>query len=46
MSQEERIRKAMELIGIVKELAGPRPEPPKLRYDPRTEEVEPSGIGG
>lgn len=45
MSEQERIRKAMELIGVIKEITGPKPEPPPLRYDPGTEEPEPVGIG-
>jgi hypothetical protein len=36
----------MELIGVIKELAGPRPKPPRLVYVPEEgPAVEPSGIG-
>ena len=47
ISEEERIRRALELIGIAREITGPKPEPPALRYDPGTEEAEPepTGIG-
>jgi hypothetical protein len=46
MSEDQRIAKALELIGIVREITGPRPQPPPLRYDPGTEEEpEPGGIG-
>jgi hypothetical protein len=47
MSEEERVKRALELIGVIREITGPRPKPPALRYDPGTEEAEPepSGIG-
>ena len=41
MSEDERVKRALELIGIVREITGPRPKPPALRYDPGTEEPEP-----
>jgi hypothetical protein len=46
MTEDQRVAKALELIGVIKELAGPKPTPPPLVYVPEEEpEPEPSGIG-
>jgi hypothetical protein len=47
MSEDERVKRASELIGVIKEIVGPKPQPPPLRYDPgpTEEEPEPGGIG-
>lgn len=46
MSEDQRVAKALELIGVIKEITGPRPKPPPIVYQPEEEPDEkPGGIG-
>jgi hypothetical protein len=47
MTEEERMQKARELLGMIREITGPRPQPTLLVYEPEEgPDEEPSGIGG
>jgi hypothetical protein len=47
MTEEERMAKARELLGMIREITGPRPQPTPIRYEPEEgPDEEPSGIGG
>jgi hypothetical protein len=47
MSEDERLEKARELLGMIREITGPRPTPGPLIYEPEEgPDEEPSGIGG
>ena len=46
LTVEERMRKAAELLDLVRAIAGPRPTPPPLEYRPEEPEDEEPPSGG
>ena len=46
LTVEERLRKAAELLDLVKAITGPRPQPPALEYRPEEPEDEEPPSGG